>query len=116
MSATYLTLSPPSADGDYSPWSPDPERNREFVRDKDATKALEGAGGPPRRKNPLKPTCDELRDEIKYYDMVIAGRTGFTNKWYGGQMNPGHKKYVDGLQKDRDRLQRRLDRQDCTPC
>jgi RHS repeat-associated protein len=107
--ATYLTLSPPPAAPDYSPWSPNPEVNKEFVRDRDTVNDVK----PAPYRNPLKPTCDENRDRIMFLEDIVAQRRGFTNKWYGGALNSGHAGRIETLLKDIERLRARLARGDC---
>jgi RHS repeat-associated protein len=97
--------------GDYSPWSPDPSINRDFIRDRDRVKDLDGP--PPPYKNPKKPTCEELRDRIKHLEKAMGARENLTNRWYGEKWNAGHAFRQSRLKKQRDRIQRRLDRGDC---
>jgi RHS repeat-associated protein len=103
---------PGSVVGDYSPWSPNPAVNDDYVRDRDQVKNLDTPLAP--YKNPQKPECDEIRARIKKLDDAIAAREHLTNKWYGGVWNAGHAKRQSILQEQRDRLQRRLDRGECT--
>jgi len=110
--ATYLTLSPPSEGGDYSPWSPDPEVNRQFVQERDAVNDVK----PTPYGNPNKPTCDEIRARIRFLEDIVARRIAFTNKWYGGAFNAGHAGRVKTLEEDIRKLRARIDREDCKPC
>ncbi|MNY07372.1 hypothetical protein D3C86_1401720 [compost metagenome] len=97
--------------GDYSPWSPNPSVNDDFLRDRDRVKDLDTPPLPYR--DPNKPECEEIRRRIKHYDDAIKAREQLTSKWYGGIFNPGHEFRLSRLKSDRDRLQRRLDRGDC---
>lgn len=99
---------------DYSPWSPDPEVNRRFIADRDRVKDFDGKFAP--YSNPNKPTCDELKERIKYLERAISTRVDFTNNWYGGKWNKGHKQRVDILTELLNRIRARLERGDCTPC
>ena len=104
----------PLPTGDYSPWSADPLVNERFINDRDAVKEFDVA--PPPYQDPNKPDCDELRSRIKHYDRAIKAREVLTQRWYDGILNPGHAKRIEILKRDRDRIQRRLDRGDCKPC
>lgn len=108
----YDWLHPRASSDDFSPWSPDPEVNRQFVRDRDSVKDLDIRPSP--YANPNKPTCDEIRARIKHYEAAIAARMHLTNRWYGGTLNPGHAMRVDILQKELEKLRKRLQRGDCT--
>jgi RHS repeat-associated protein len=105
----YDLFQPRAGDGDYSPWSPDPEVNRQFVRDRDSVNDVK----PSPYSNPNKPTCDEIRARIKFLEEIIARRVAFTNKWYAGDFNPGHAGRVATLQKEIEKLRARLNRGDC---
>jgi RHS repeat-associated protein len=97
--------------GDYSPWSPDPSVNDEFLRDRDHSKDLDSP--PQAYKDPNKPECEEIRRRIKHYEDAMKGREKFTSKWYGGLFNPGHAIRMSRLKSEKERLERRLDRGDC---
>uniref|UniRef100_UPI0037844005 RHS repeat domain-containing protein n=1 Tax=Caenimonas koreensis TaxID=367474 RepID=UPI0037844005 len=107
--AVAMTLAPPP---DYSPWSPDPEKNKEFIRDRDGVNDVK----PVPYKDPSKPTCDEIRERIRFLEDIVARRVALTNKWYSGVFNPGHAGRVDTLRRDIDKLRARLARGDCAPC
>lgn len=100
-----------NSDGDYSPWSPDSAVNDRFIRDRDGVKNLDTK--PASYENPNDPKCDEIRSRIKHYDDAINARESFTSNWYEGLMNPGHAFRVQILKRERDKLQKRLDRGDC---
>jgi RHS repeat-associated protein len=109
----YDWLNPPVAsDGDYSPWSPNPDINREFVRERDAVNDVK----PAPYRNPNKPTCDEIRKRIRFLEDIIARRVAFTNKWYDGVFNQAHAGRIATIQREIDKLRARLNRGDCTPC
>jgi RHS repeat-associated protein len=109
-----ITHSGHPGDGDFSPWSPNPGVNEQFVRDRDRVKNSDVKPVP--YGDPNKPDCDELRDRVKHYDDAMGARDNFTNRWFGGHWNAGHLMRQAILKKERDKLQKRLDRGDCKPC
>jgi RHS repeat-associated protein len=111
VALSYTIQQSMSSANDHSPWSPNPAVNEEFVRDRDKVKEYDTK--PPPYQNPKKPKCDEIRERIKHIERAMMQRENFTNKWYDGQCNPGHAGRIKTLEKERDRLQRRLDRGDC---
>jgi hypothetical protein len=109
--ATQNAAHIPKAEGDYSPWSPDPEVNKQYVRYK--ARVDETKGKLPPYNNPKKPKCEEIDERIKLIQEQIDARLHLNNTWFGGVFNKGHADIVSNLKKDRDRLKRRLDRGDC---
>ncbi|MFY8043772.1 MAG: hypothetical protein ACOVOD_12695, partial [Rhodoferax sp.] len=100
--------------GDFSPWSSDPLENDRFVQDRDAVKEFDVP--PVAYQDPNGPKCDEVQKRIDHYNRAIKARELLTQNWFGGLLNPGHAKRIEILKKERDKLQRRLDRGDCKPC
>ncbi len=99
-------------EGDHSPWSPDPSVNEEFLRDYDRLKDDYDIKPPP-YQDPKKPRCNELQNRIDHLQRAIDERENFTDKWYDGVCNPGHAGRIKTLKKDRDKVQRRLDKGNC---
>jgi hypothetical protein len=102
------------ADGDYSPWSPNPAVNEEYIRDRDALKDAGYTKTP--YQDPNDPKCDELQKRIDDINKELGGRDSFNNKWFSGIFNKGHADRVKNLTAERDRYQRRLNRGDCKKC
>ena len=103
-----------NADGDHSPWSPNPDVNTEYIRDRDALKDSGYTKIP--YQDPNDPKCEEIQKRIDDINRELNGRQSFTNKWFGGLFNGGHAKRVKILTDERDKYQRRLDRGDCRKC